>query len=113
MRAQGVIWEPKLIKLGDKLIYLRACGVTGNDFRAWGMIWERELKELGQKLSISGPQDKLCVKIYFSWGLWFPELFRRAHCSTWPLTRSGIGAKLHRLVYKSIDVRAWERRGVI
>ena len=36
-----------LIKLGYKLMDLRAWGVPGSDLRAWGMISERKLMKVG------------------------------------------------------------------
>ena len=52
LKARGVIWERKLIKLDDKSIDLRAWGVTGNDLRAWGLIWECKFDKLFDKLMI-------------------------------------------------------------
>ena len=54
MKARGVIWERKLIKLDDKSIDLRAWGVPGSDLRARGVIWERKLNKLADTLNDFG-----------------------------------------------------------
>ena len=75
-RGRKEIWDRKSIKLGDRLIVLRAWGemgsdlgaqfiklgcnfidlaawgLTGNDLRAWGIIWTHRLNKLADEFLI-------------------------------------------------------------